>query len=57
MFQHRYMMSRELFMVILRGVTHYDPYFQCRRDATGALGFTSYKKCSTAIRMLIWNGC
>jgi hypothetical protein len=45
-------MSRELFMVILRGVRNYDPYFQCRPDATGALGFTSYQKCSAAIRML-----
>ncbi|KAK1682155.1 hypothetical protein QYE76_043003 [Lolium multiflorum] len=25
------------------GVTNYDPYFQCRPDATGALGFTSYQ--------------
>ncbi|KAK1631439.1 hypothetical protein QYE76_005754 [Lolium multiflorum] len=45
-------MSRDLFMVILRGVRDYDPYFQCRPDATGALGFTSYQKCSAAIRML-----
>jgi hypothetical protein len=28
-------------MVILRGIGHYDPYFQCRPDATDALGFTS----------------
>jgi hypothetical protein len=30
MFRRRYRMSRELFMVILWGVRHYDPYFQCR---------------------------
>ncbi|KAK1664525.1 hypothetical protein QYE76_052684 [Lolium multiflorum] len=36
-FRHRYMMSRDLFLVILRGVRNYDPYFQ---------------KCSAAIRML-----
>ncbi|XP_071677538.1 uncharacterized protein [Lolium perenne] len=51
MFQRRYRMSRDLFMVILRGVRDYDPYFQCIPDATGALGFTSYQKCSVAIRM------
>lgn len=51
-FRRRYRMSRDLFLVILRGVRNYDPYFQCRRDATGALGFTSYQKCSAAIRML-----
>ncbi|KAK1649259.1 hypothetical protein QYE76_067064 [Lolium multiflorum] len=47
-----YRMSTDLFMVILRGVRNYDPYFQCRPDATGALDFTSYQKCSAAIRML-----
>ncbi|KAK1670500.1 hypothetical protein QYE76_058659 [Lolium multiflorum] len=52
MFRRRYKMSRELFLVILRGIRNYDPYFQCRPDATGALGFTSYQKCSAAIRML-----
>ncbi|KAK1612505.1 hypothetical protein QYE76_036178 [Lolium multiflorum] len=52
MFRRRYRMSRELFLVILRGVRDYDPYFQCRPDATGALGFTSYQKCFAAICML-----
>ncbi|XP_051211156.1 uncharacterized protein [Lolium perenne] len=52
MFRHRYRMSRDMFMIILHGVRDYDPYFQCRPDATGALGFTSYQKYSTAIRML-----
>lgn len=28
------------------------PYFQCRPDAVGALGFNSYQKSSAAIRML-----
>ncbi|XP_071681827.1 uncharacterized protein [Lolium perenne] len=48
----RYRMSRDLFMVILRGVRDYDTYFQCRTDATGALGFTSYQKCFAAIHMV-----
>jgi hypothetical protein len=51
-FWRRYRMSRDLFLVILWGVRNYKPYFQCRPDATGALGFTSYQKCSAAIRML-----
>lgn len=42
MFQQRYRMSRDIFMDILQGVGDFDPYFQCRRDATGKLGFTSY---------------
>ncbi|KAK1652133.1 hypothetical protein QYE76_069938 [Lolium multiflorum] len=52
LFRHRYRMSTDLFLFILRGVRNYDPYFQCRPDATGALGFTSYQKCSAAIHML-----
>ncbi|KAK1664178.1 hypothetical protein QYE76_052337 [Lolium multiflorum] len=52
LFRRRYRMSRDLFLVILRGVRNYDPYFQCRPDATGAIGFTSYQKCSPSIRML-----
>ena len=51
-FWRRYRMSRNLFLTILRGVKDYDPYFQCWRDTTGALGFTSYQKYSVAIRML-----
>ncbi|XP_051189866.1 uncharacterized protein [Lolium perenne] len=51
-YPRRYRMSRDLFWVILRGVRNYDPYFQCRPDATGAIGFTSYQKCSAAICML-----
>jgi hypothetical protein len=42
MFQRRYRMSSDLFMVILQGVRDFAPYFQCRPDATGKLGFTSY---------------
>ncbi|KAK1605723.1 hypothetical protein QYE76_029396 [Lolium multiflorum] len=52
LFRRRYRMSRDMFLVIIRGVRNYDPYFQCRPDATGVLGFTSYQKCSAAIRML-----
>ncbi|XP_071680083.1 uncharacterized protein [Lolium perenne] len=52
MFQRHYRMSRYLFLVILRGVEDYDLYFQCRPDAAGKLGFTSYQKCYATIHML-----
>jgi hypothetical protein len=52
LFRRRYKMSMDLFMIILQGVRYYHPYFQCRAHATSALGFTSYQKCSAAIRML-----
>ncbi|KAK1632881.1 hypothetical protein QYE76_007196 [Lolium multiflorum] len=35
LFRRRYRMSRDLFLVILRGIRNYDPYFQCRPAATG----------------------
>jgi hypothetical protein len=53
-FQRRYRMSRKLFLTILNGVRAHDSYFTTRPDATGKLGFTSYQKCSAAIRMLAY---
>jgi hypothetical protein len=35
-------------------VRAYDDYFTAKSDATGKLGFTSYKKCSAAIHMLAY---
>ena len=32
----------------------YDDYFIAKPDACGKLGFTSYKKCSAALRMLAY---
>ncbi|XP_071680178.1 uncharacterized protein [Lolium perenne] len=52
MFQHCYRMSRDLFLIILRGVREYNSIFRCRPDATSKLGFTSYEKCYAAIHML-----
>jgi hypothetical protein len=45
-------MSRKFFGRIIEGVRLHGPYFRCKPDATGKLGFSSYKKCSAAIRML-----
>jgi hypothetical protein len=47
-------MSRKLFGRIIEGVRPHDPYFRCKPDATGKLGFSSYQKCSAAIRMLTY---
>jgi hypothetical protein len=54
LFRWRYRMSRYLFLTILRGVRDYDPYIGCKSDATSKLGFTSYQKCSSTIRMLAY---
>jgi hypothetical protein len=47
-------MSRNLFMTILDAVRDHDSYFECKPDATGKIGFSSYQKCCVAIRMLAY---
>jgi hypothetical protein len=42
-------MSRKLFGRIIEGVRLHDPYFKCKPDGTGKLGFSSYQKCLAAI--------
>ena len=32
----------------------YNDYFECKEDAVGKIGFSSYKKCTVAIRMLAY---
>ena len=41
-------------MRILEGVRAYDEYFVARPDATGRYGFSSYQKCTAAIRMFAY---
>jgi hypothetical protein len=53
-FWRHFRMSRKLFGQIIEGVRLHDPYFRCKPDATGKLGFSSYQKCSAAIRMLAY---
>jgi hypothetical protein len=53
-FRRRFWMSRKLFGQIIEGVRLHDPYFRCKPDATGKLGFSSYQKCLAAIRMLAY---
>jgi hypothetical protein len=47
-------MSKKLFLEILDGVREYNDYFKAKHDATGKIGFSSYQKCSTAIRQLAY---
>jgi hypothetical protein len=47
-------MSRELFLIILNGVIDYDDYFEAKYDCTGKIGFSSYQKCSAAVRHLAY---
>ena len=47
-------MSRKLFLRIVNSIREFDNYFKCKMDCTGALGFTSIQKCTTAMRMLAY---
>ena len=53
-FRRRYRMSRKLFLRIVNSIWEFDNYFKCKMDCTGALGFTSIQKCTTAMRMLAY---
>ena len=53
-FRRRYRMSRKLFLGIVNSIREFDNYFKCKMDCTGALGFTSIQKCTTAMRMLAY---
>lgn len=45
-------MGRPLFKRIMQVVAGYGDYFICKLDACGRIGFSSYQKCTAAIRML-----
>ena len=47
-------MGRYLFNRIREGVVGYDNYFECKEDAIGMIGFSSYQKCTAAVRMLAY---
>jgi hypothetical protein len=47
-------MSTKLFGQILEGVRCPDTYLNCKPAATDKIGFSSYQKCLTAIRMLAY---
>ena len=52
--RRRFQMRRHVFYCIREGVVVHDPYFECKVDALGKLGFSSYQKCTPAIRMLAY---
>ena len=41
-------------MRLLEGVRAYDDYFEAKEDALGTSGFSSYQKCTAAIRMIAY---
>src|SRR3954467_2451574 len=53
-FRRRYPMSRNLFLDILNGMREYDEDFEAKYDCTSKIGFSSYQKCSAAIRQLAY---
>ncbi|KAI5003439.1 hypothetical protein ZWY2020_030599 [Hordeum vulgare] len=53
-FRRRFRMARHVFNRIRDGVVTHDPYFECKTDALGKLGFSFYQKCTAAIRMLAY---
>ena len=53
-FIRRFRMARHVFNRIREGVVSHDPYFECKTDALGKLGFSSYQKCTAAVRMLAY---
>ncbi|XP_020161157.1 uncharacterized protein [Aegilops tauschii subsp. strangulata] len=53
-FRRRFRMARHVFNRIREGVVAHDPYFECKTDALGKLGFSSYQKCTAGIRMLAY---
>ncbi|XP_073362450.1 uncharacterized protein [Aegilops tauschii subsp. strangulata] len=53
-FRRRFRMERHVFNHIREGVVAHDPYFECKTNALGKLGFSSYQKCTAAIRMLAY---
>ena len=53
-FRRRFRMARHVFNRIRERVVAHDPYFECKTDALGKLGFSSYHKCTAAICMLAY---
>jgi hypothetical protein len=53
-FRRRYRMNKELFKKIVHVARVYDGYFMLKKDCTGMIGFSSYKKCTAAMRMIAY---
>jgi hypothetical protein len=53
-FRRRFLISMDLFLKIMHSVRCYNDYLNLKADATCKLGFSSYQKCTAAIRMLAY---
>jgi hypothetical protein len=47
-------MSRDLFLKIVHAIRDLDPYFRCKPDYTGMIGFSSLQKCMVAMRLVAY---
>jgi hypothetical protein len=47
-------MARHVFIRTREGVVAYNNYFECKEDALGKVGFSSYQKCTATIQMLAY---
>jgi hypothetical protein len=55
-FRGHFRMSQKFFLDIFYDVRRFNPYFICKKDCTGMVGFSTLQKCIAALRMLcIWS--
>jgi hypothetical protein len=55
MFCQRFRMSKRLFLRILESVQNYDSYFVQKPYATSQLGLIGSQKCTTTLRILVYD--
>lgn len=53
-FRRRFRMQRSLFLRISEDLENNGKYFQQRADATGLMGYSSWRKCTAALRQLAY---
>ncbi|XP_021990638.1 uncharacterized protein LOC110887038 [Helianthus annuus] len=53
-FRHRFRMSRRLFVRIASDLANYDDLFIVNYDARGIRGFTTFQKCTSAVRQIAY---
>ena len=47
-------MARHILNRIRQGMVGYNKYYECKEDALRKIDFSSYQKCTAAIRMLVY---
>ncbi|XP_073353839.1 uncharacterized protein [Aegilops tauschii subsp. strangulata] len=50
----RFRMHKTVLNRLYHGVRSYDEYFILKKDVVGAIGFSSYQKCTATLRMLAY---